>query len=120
MGIFMRKFKKQEWMILGLEAALALLLIFGYKNTAAQKVDTWSGHVESGADEKEKGIKEGKKKGEEKEEEEEMLQEKKIAITFDDGPHPVYTEKLLDGLKDRISKQPFLYLGKRRRNIRKL
>jgi len=25
----------------------------------------------------------------------------KIALTFDDGPHPSYTEKLLDGLKER-------------------
>ena len=25
----------------------------------------------------------------------------KIALTFDDGPHPYYTEQLLDGLKDR-------------------
>ena len=23
-----------------------------------------------------------------------------IALTFDDGPHPVWTEKLLDGLKE--------------------
>ena len=29
------------------------------------------------------------------------LEEKKIALTFDDGPHPYYTEQLLDGLKDR-------------------
>ena len=26
---------------------------------------------------------------------------KKIALTFDDGPHPFYTEELLDGLKER-------------------
>lgn len=26
---------------------------------------------------------------------------KKIALTFDDGPHPAYTEQLLDGLKER-------------------
>jgi len=26
---------------------------------------------------------------------------KKIALTFDDGPHPFYTEQLLDGLKER-------------------
>ena len=26
---------------------------------------------------------------------------KKIALTFDDGPHPYYTEELLDGLKER-------------------
>lgn len=28
-------------------------------------------------------------------------EEKKIALTFDDGPHPYYTEQLLDGLKER-------------------
>lgn len=27
--------------------------------------------------------------------------QKKIALTFDDGPHPYYTEQLLDGLKER-------------------
>lgn len=26
---------------------------------------------------------------------------KKIALTFDDGPHPVYTKILLDGLAER-------------------
>ena len=26
---------------------------------------------------------------------------RKIALTFDDGPHPYYTEQLLDGLKER-------------------
>lgn len=33
----------------------------------------------------------------EREEQEAM----KVAITFDDGPHPYYTEQLLDGLKER-------------------
>ncbi len=28
-------------------------------------------------------------------------EQKKIALTFDDGPHPYYTEQLLDGLKQR-------------------
>ena len=28
-------------------------------------------------------------------------EEKRIAITFDDGPHRLYTPKLLDGLKER-------------------
>lgn len=28
-------------------------------------------------------------------------EEKRIALTFDDGPHPYYTEQLLDGLKER-------------------
>lgn len=26
---------------------------------------------------------------------------KRVALTFDDGPHPYYTEQLLDGLKER-------------------
>lgn len=35
----------------------------------------------------------------------------KIAITFDDGPHPYYTEQLLDGLKERNVKATFFVLG---------
>lgn len=30
-----------------------------------------------------------------------ITEKKKIALTFDDGPHPSYTEILLDGLKER-------------------
>lgn len=37
---------------------------------------------------------------------------KKIALTFDDGPHPVYTEQLLDGLSERGIKGTFFLLGK--------
>ena len=36
----------------------------------------------------------------------------KIAITFDDGPSPLYTEKLLDGLKERGVKASFFLIGK--------
>ena len=36
---------------------------------------------------------------------------RKIAITFDDGPHPYYTEQLLDGLKDRNVKATFFVTG---------
>ena len=36
---------------------------------------------------------------------------KKIAITFDDGPHPYYTEQLLDGLKERGVKATFFVTG---------
>lgn len=42
------------------------------------------------------------------EEEEEI---KKIAITFDDGPHPYYTQQLLDGLKERDVKATFFVTG---------
>jgi len=36
----------------------------------------------------------------------------KIALTFDDGPHPVYTEKLLEGLKRRGVHATFFVTGK--------
>lgn len=38
-------------------------------------------------------------------------EEKKIAITFDDGPHPQYTEQLLDGLKKRGVHATFFVTG---------
>lgn len=36
---------------------------------------------------------------------------KRVAITFDDGPHPVYTPRLLDGLKERNVKAMFFLIG---------
>lgn len=44
--------------------------------------------------------------------EEEDMDTPKIAITFDDGPHPYYTEQLLDGLKERGAKATFFVMGK--------
>lgn len=41
-----------------------------------------------------------------------MTDSKKIAITFDDGPHPYYTQQLLDGLKERDVKATFFVMGK--------
>lgn len=41
-----------------------------------------------------------------------MADSRKIALTFDDGPHPYYTEQLLDGLKERDVKVTFFVLGK--------
>ncbi len=37
---------------------------------------------------------------------------KKVAITFDDGPNPDYTEMLLSGLKERGVNATFFLLGK--------
>lgn len=34
-----------------------------------------------------------------------------VALTFDDGPHAVYTPKLLDGLKERGVKASFFLIG---------
>lgn len=36
---------------------------------------------------------------------------KTVALTFDDGPHPVYTKKLLDGLLERDVKATFFVVG---------
>lgn len=36
---------------------------------------------------------------------------RRVALTFDDGPHPVYTEQLLDGLKERGVKATFFVTG---------
>lgn len=38
--------------------------------------------------------------------------QKTVALTFDDGPHPVYTKKLLDGLKERQVHATFFVVGK--------
>lgn len=37
--------------------------------------------------------------------------EKYVALTFDDGPHRIYTERLLDGLGERDVKASFFLLG---------
>lgn len=37
--------------------------------------------------------------------------QKKIALTFDDGPHPYYTRQLLKGLKERNAKATFFITG---------
>lgn len=36
---------------------------------------------------------------------------RRIALTFDDGPHPRYTEELLDGLKERGVHATFFVTG---------
>lgn len=38
-------------------------------------------------------------------------EKKKVALTFDDGPHPYYTEQLLDGLKERGVVATFFVTG---------
>lgn len=39
-------------------------------------------------------------------------EQKRVALTFDDGPHPVYTEMLLDGLAERGIHATFFVIGK--------
>lgn len=42
----------------------------------------------------------------------EQEEQKCVALTFDDGPHPVFTERLLDGLKERDVKATFFVVGR--------
>lgn len=39
------------------------------------------------------------------------LEPKMIALTFDDGPHKVHTQELLDGLKERNARVTFFLMG---------
>jgi peptidoglycan/xylan/chitin deacetylase (PgdA/CDA1 family) len=41
----------------------------------------------------------------------EYIEVKKVAITFDDGPNPAHTERLLDGLKERNVTATFFLIG---------
>lgn len=40
-----------------------------------------------------------------------VSENKRVAITFDDGPHSIYTEMLLDGLKERDVVATFFVIG---------
>lgn len=44
-------------------------------------------------------------------------EKKRIALTFDDGPHPEYTPKMLDLLKEKKVKATFFYWDNRRNSI---
>lgn len=46
------------------------------------------------------------------ENEPEMESRGKLALTFDDGPHPSYTKPLLDGLRERKVQATFFVMGK--------
>lgn len=41
----------------------------------------------------------------------ENVEKKKVALTFDDGPHPQYTPEMIAGLKERNVKATFFLLG---------
>lgn len=42
---------------------------------------------------------------------EQLLEKKRVALTFDDGPHPLYTPKLLEGLQEESVSCSFFLLG---------
>lgn len=103
MVVLKRILKKWDVIIPVLEAVLVILLIMGYRNALPRRVNTWSRGIDIHVSENEKDVT-NEKAG---------LSEKKIAITFDDGPHPVYTKKLLEGLKERGVRATFFVLGQK-------
>lgn len=40
------------------------------------------------------------------------VEKKTVALTFDDGPHPIYTPRLLEGLKERGVHVTFFLMDK--------
>lgn len=109
MGINMKKRKNidSKYIIFG-EVVLCLLLFFIYFIRQAGKEQ---GNMMLLHEVKEKEsmalLEEAKDK------EHTILQQegKKIALTFDDGPHPQFTEPLLDGLKERGIQATFFVTG---------
>ena len=67
-----------------------------------------AGQGESARKEKRKTDIDGKKSGKE---EKSGDGEKLLALTFDDGPHAVYTKRLLEGLRERGVKASFFLVG---------
>lgn len=75
---------------------LALMGAYGYNHSPERRQTAVSDAVEERA----------------QEQAQEQAQEiRRIAITFDDGPHPSYTEELLDGLRERGIRATFFVTG---------
>lgn len=88
--------KKRLKALLLIDAVLGVLLFlaYGYRSGPDEGLQATGGVVQ-----------------EKKEDSKKDSEEKKIALTFDDGPHPVYTEELLDGLKERGVHATFFVTG---------
>lgn len=88
--------KKRLKALLLIDAVLGVLLFlaYGYRSGSDEGLQATGGVVQ-----------------EKKEDSKKDSEERKIALTFDDGPHPVYTEELLDGLKERGVHATFFVTG---------
>lgn len=91
----------KKWQKKATVGMLYVLAVLAAGFTIQKKAETLEGGTQM-ADSKE--IEDSEKKSAYKE-------IKKVALTFDDGPHPYYTEMLLDGLKERNVKATFFLIG---------
>lgn len=46
-----------------------------------------------------------------------LLEKGEVVITFDDGPHPVYTKQILEALDEQCTKATFFYVGQMLKNF---
>ena len=98
---------KQQFIIK--RAAGFLLLIFAFTGIIGICVEKKDNKIRTDSGmETERMAEENTKAASGKIKEEEV---KKVALTFDDGPNPDYTETLLEGLKERNVKATFFLLG---------
>lgn len=88
--------KKKCFALLCIDIVLLLILIVGNVNNTSEinRLKQVSSNVTDSKDDNKK------------------VGDKKVALTFDDGPHPKYTQQLLDGLKERNVKATFFVVGK--------
>ena len=84
--------KKGCWILLGIHLLILCIALISSGGIRGLKRDWSQAFLEM-----------GERLGEEK---------PKVALTFDDGPHPVYTEEILDGLRKKGVKATFFVIGK--------
>ena len=108
-----KRFHRQIWLFL-LIAGLDLLLALNLARLAggweeASREGRWEEKNAAGTEQALPVSEAGN--GKSGTEEEEERENRFLALTFDDGPHPVCTKELLDGLKERNVQASFFLLG---------
>lgn len=103
------KLKYKMWLfgtLVGVDCLLAGVLWMGKPGNDAGKPIEANGYEQIGVSREESQAAQSEgDSGEDK------AERKVVALTFDDGPHKLYTEKLLDGLKQRGVKATFFLIG---------
>jgi peptidoglycan/xylan/chitin deacetylase (PgdA/CDA1 family) len=99
--------KGWKWILAELCACIIMgsLLLYQHKQELSQ-AEVWS-KWETAAEQDMSGA----KSKQPSQDDHSPQERKKIALTFDDGPHPLYTEQILDGLYKRDVKATFFVMG---------
>ncbi len=99
-AVYMKK-NRTALLMIGIMVELFLLLCLCGKYMLTNAVSTGSGEVIYDARGFGAKVNDAKEYDEKREKMDSECEGKKVALTFDDGPHPYYTEQLLNGLKER-------------------